>query len=71
MTVADVIKNLAPDAPFFDPQSMTGLTADSRKVEPGFVFAALKGTKQDGTAFVADAAAKGAGAVLAPMATCA
>ena len=67
MTVADVIKNLAPDAPFFDPQSMTGLTADSRKVEPGFVFAALKGTKQDGTAFVADAAAKGAGAVLAPQ----
>jgi len=41
-----------------------GLTADSRLVEPGFLFAALPGIRQDGRRFVADAAAKGAAAIL-------
>lgn len=44
---------------------VTGITADSRRVEPGFLFAALPGTKADGARFVADAKAKGAVAVLA------
>jgi UDP-N-acetylmuramoyl-L-alanyl-D-glutamate--2,6-diaminopimelate ligase len=44
---------------------VTGLTADSRAVKPGFVFAALRGSKADGTKFVADAIAKGAVAVIA------
>jgi UDP-N-acetylmuramoyl-L-alanyl-D-glutamate--2,6-diaminopimelate ligase len=43
---------------------VTGITADSRAVQPGFVFAAMPGTKADGSAFVADAVAKGAAAVL-------
>jgi UDP-N-acetylmuramoyl-L-alanyl-D-glutamate--2,6-diaminopimelate ligase len=42
-----------------------GITADSRAVKPGDVFAALAGTKADGTRFVGDALAKGAVAVLA------
>lgn len=46
-----------------DPE-ITGLTADSRAVKPGYLFAALPGVKADGGAFVADAIAKGAGAVL-------
>jgi UDP-N-acetylmuramoyl-L-alanyl-D-glutamate--2,6-diaminopimelate ligase len=37
-----------------------GLTADSRAVKPGFVFAALSGVKADGAKFLADAKAKGA-----------
>ncbi|MFN3910553.1 UDP-N-acetylmuramoyl-L-alanyl-D-glutamate--2,6-diaminopimelate ligase [Hyphomonas sp.] len=41
-----------------------GLTADSRKVQPGWLFAALKGTAQDGSAFAAQAIARGAAAVL-------
>jgi UDP-N-acetylmuramoyl-L-alanyl-D-glutamate--2,6-diaminopimelate ligase len=41
-----------------------GLTADSRLVEPGFLFAALPGIRQDGRRFIADAAAKGAAAIL-------
>jgi UDP-N-acetylmuramoyl-L-alanyl-D-glutamate--2,6-diaminopimelate ligase len=41
-----------------------GITADSRAVKPGFVFAAMPGTRLDGTRFVADAVAKGAVAVL-------
>ncbi|MCQ8783959.1 UDP-N-acetylmuramoyl-L-alanyl-D-glutamate--2,6-diaminopimelate ligase [Mangrovibrevibacter kandeliae] len=43
---------------------IAGLTADSRKVGPGFLFAALSGTKADGTGFVADALARGAAAIL-------
>jgi UDP-N-acetylmuramoyl-L-alanyl-D-glutamate--2,6-diaminopimelate ligase len=44
--------------------NITGITADSRKVEPGFVFAASAGTRADGAKFIADAVAKGAAAVL-------
>ena len=43
---------------------ITGITADSRKVEPGFLFAALTGTHANGAQFIADAVAKGAAAVL-------
>ena len=45
---------------------ISGITADSRKVAPGFLFAALKGTKTDGAGYVADAIARGAAAVIAP-----
>jgi UDP-N-acetylmuramoyl-L-alanyl-D-glutamate--2,6-diaminopimelate ligase len=44
---------------------ITGLTADSRYVEPGFLFAALPGVNTDGARFVADAISKGAAAILA------
>ena len=37
-----------------------GITADSRAVAPGFLFAALPGSKTDGARFVADAVARGA-----------
>lgn len=47
---------------------ITGITADSRRVEPGFVFAALAGVKQDGLAFVPAAIDKGAVAILAARA---
>ena len=42
-----------------------GVTADSRRVKPGFLFAALPGTKADGLAFVESAVAAGAAAVIA------
>ena len=48
---------------------ITGLTADSRKVEPGFLFAALPGRTADGRDFIPEAVAKGALAVLAPTGT--
>jgi UDP-N-acetylmuramoyl-L-alanyl-D-glutamate--2,6-diaminopimelate ligase len=48
-----------------------GLTADSRDVRPGFLFAALAGSRADGRRFVDDAVARGAVAILtddaAPM----
>jgi UDP-N-acetylmuramoyl-L-alanyl-D-glutamate--2,6-diaminopimelate ligase len=46
-----------------DPE-IRGLTADSRDVKPGFLFAALPGTRADGRRFVNDAVARGAVAVL-------
>ncbi|MGB3878858.1 MAG: UDP-N-acetylmuramoyl-L-alanyl-D-glutamate--2,6-diaminopimelate ligase [Shinella zoogloeoides] len=42
----------------------TGIASDSRKVKPGDLFVALSGTKADGSAFIADAVARGAAAVV-------
>jgi UDP-N-acetylmuramoyl-L-alanyl-D-glutamate--2,6-diaminopimelate ligase len=57
--------------PFFDlPQlDITGMTADSRAVGEGFLFAALPGAQADGRAFIGAAVARGAAAVLAPEGT--
>ncbi len=47
------------------PINITGITADSRRVQPGYLFAALPGTHSDGRSYINDAVAKGAVAVLA------
>jgi UDP-N-acetylmuramoyl-L-alanyl-D-glutamate--2,6-diaminopimelate ligase len=44
---------------------LAGLTLDSRKVRPGYLFAALPGAHHDGATFVADAVGRGATAILA------
>ncbi|MGI8839969.1 MAG: UDP-N-acetylmuramoyl-L-alanyl-D-glutamate--2,6-diaminopimelate ligase [Caulobacteraceae bacterium] len=54
-----VQRNLAVDPPIL------GVTADSRRVEPGWLFAALPGAKADGKCFAPQALAKGAAAILA------
>jgi UDP-N-acetylmuramoyl-L-alanyl-D-glutamate--2,6-diaminopimelate ligase len=46
-----------------------GLTADSRRVAPGDLFAALPGGQMDGRRFIEEAVARGAAAVLAPAGT--
>lgn len=43
---------------------ITGMTADSRRVQPGFLFAALQGTASDGRKFVPQAVEAGAAAIL-------
>jgi UDP-N-acetylmuramoyl-L-alanyl-D-glutamate--2,6-diaminopimelate ligase len=43
---------------------ISGLTADSREVRPGYLFAALPGAKLDGRRFIDDAVARGAVAIL-------
>lgn len=48
---------------------VSGITADSRKVAPGYLFAALPGSRADGSRFIAEAVARGAIAVLAPTGT--
>ena len=66
MTLAEL---LGPDSMHAPPSAraceVRGLTADSRAVAQGFVFAALAGARTDGRRFVADAVAKGAVAILA------
>lgn len=49
--------------------AIAGLTADSRAVGPGMVFAALPGLRSDGRTFIADAVERGAAAVIAPEGT--
>jgi UDP-N-acetylmuramoyl-L-alanyl-D-glutamate--2,6-diaminopimelate ligase len=48
---------------------ITGLTADSRQVKPGYLFAALPGVKSDGRQYIAQAVRNGAAAVLVPSGT--
>jgi UDP-N-acetylmuramoyl-L-alanyl-D-glutamate--2,6-diaminopimelate ligase len=48
-----------------DAVDVAGITADSRKAAPGFLFAALSGSKADGAKFIADAVARGAAVVVA------
>lgn len=43
---------------------ITGLAVDSRKVEDGFLFAAMPGTREHGAQYVADVIARGAVAIL-------
>jgi UDP-N-acetylmuramoyl-L-alanyl-D-glutamate--2,6-diaminopimelate ligase len=52
-----------------DRTNIIGLTSDSRRIEAGFLFAALPGSRLDGRAFIADAIRRGAAAVLAPPGT--
>ncbi|TIP27171.1 MAG: UDP-N-acetylmuramoyl-L-alanyl-D-glutamate--2,6-diaminopimelate ligase [Mesorhizobium sp.] len=44
---------------------VTGISSDSRQVGPGVVFFALAGIKTDGAAYAADAAKRGAAAIVA------
>jgi UDP-N-acetylmuramoyl-L-alanyl-D-glutamate--2,6-diaminopimelate ligase len=60
MRLSEIVKrDIAPDS------EITGVTADSRKVKPGFLFAALPGSKVDGAAFAVRAVEQGAAAVIA------
>ena len=51
-----------------DPE-IRGMTADSRRVSEGFLFAALEGVRTDGRRFINDAIEQGAVAILAPLGT--
>ncbi|GFE96333.1 MULTISPECIES: UDP-N-acetylmuramoyl-L-alanyl-D-glutamate--2,6-diaminopimelate ligase [unclassified Gluconobacter] len=51
-------------SPSVDPE-ICAVTADSRQVRPGTLFFALRGAKQDGAAFIPQAVANGAVAVVA------
>ncbi|MBO9506051.1 UDP-N-acetylmuramoyl-L-alanyl-D-glutamate--2,6-diaminopimelate ligase [Thalassospira sp. A3_1] len=49
--------------------NITGLTADSRTVKDGYLFAALSGAKTDGSKYINDAIRLGAAAILAKEGT--
>ena len=62
MKLGDLFTNLAADPA--RARTVTGLTADSRAVRPGHVFAALKGSAADGQDFIQQAVDRGAVAIL-------
>jgi UDP-N-acetylmuramoyl-L-alanyl-D-glutamate--2,6-diaminopimelate ligase len=60
----DLLPETAPDSQL-DGIEVVGVTSDSRKVKPGFLFVAIAGSKTDGAHFVRQAASGGAVAVAA------
>jgi UDP-N-acetylmuramoyl-L-alanyl-D-glutamate--2,6-diaminopimelate ligase len=74
MRLDELMARLDPIAPAslgrfdFQPE-ITGLTADSRLVMPGALFAALPGARTDGRAHIEEAVQRGAAAILAPEGT--
>ena len=51
----------------FKNSQITGITADSRKVRPGFLFSALPGGNLSGLNFIQDALSRGAVAIMVPL----
>ena len=64
MSLADLAGPLVPAG--LGRVEISGVTADSRHVAPGFLFAALPGVATDGARFIDDAVKAGAAAVLGP-----
>ena len=64
MKLRDLLPEAAPDSRI-DGIEVAGVTSDSRKVKPGFLFVAIAGNKTDGARFVKQAASDGAVAVAA------
>ena len=60
ITTGKVGKNAMQASPKSTFENFTGLASDSREVKPGYLFAALPGTKVNGAEFVKDAVARGA-----------
>lgn len=66
MRLRTLIGNLGDVQVFnYDEMNITGVTADSRKVQPGNVFVAIKGAESDGHSYIDDAIERGAPAVVA------
>src|SRR3954468_12779545 len=64
MKLSDLLTDLATLDARIGAIEAAGVTADSRKVKPGDVFVAVPGTKADGLAFAARAAAAGAAVIV-------
>jgi len=67
------LRDILPDGATCDPQfgahEITGIAVDSRQVKPGNMFVAVPGTRADGLAFVPQALAAGAAAIMAEQPT--
>ena len=64
MKLVDILPDGARYDRRFGVRDIAGISADSRAIKPGFVFAAVPGAKADGAQFVADAVKAGAAAVM-------
>ncbi|MBN9021758.1 MAG: UDP-N-acetylmuramoyl-L-alanyl-D-glutamate--2,6-diaminopimelate ligase, partial [Rhizobiales bacterium] len=67
MLLRDLVSDGVTVPPGAGDVDVTGITADSRAVERGFLFAALSGSTTDGGRYVPGAVASGAAAVLADV----
>jgi UDP-N-acetylmuramoyl-L-alanyl-D-glutamate--2,6-diaminopimelate ligase len=65
MKLAELVAADVGFEPRFAGLELAGIASDSRKVKPGFLFVAVPGTKADGLAFLPQALAAGAAAVMA------
>lgn len=63
MTLRDLLHGLTADT--IAPVSITGISVHSKQVRPGDLFIAIRGPAQDGHAFIEEAIARGASAILA------
>ena len=63
MKLSQLLLELSPSFVFGE-EEITGVTNDSRKVEPGFLYTAVRGTVADGHNYCASALEKGAAAIV-------
>ena len=68
-----LLRDLLPDMTLIEYNGdlnveITGIAYDSRKVQPGNLFVAIRGARENGLAYVEDAVARGAAAVLSGVA---
>jgi UDP-N-acetylmuramoyl-L-alanyl-D-glutamate--2,6-diaminopimelate ligase len=63
LKLTELLGHVATEVEVADPE-IVGISADSRSVRPGFLFAALPGNRAHGRAFAAEAVARGAVAIL-------
>ena len=61
--LAEVLRGVEIMAPVSGSAEIRQIACDSRKVEPGAFFFALRGAKEDGTVFIQDAVQRGAAAI--------
>ncbi|MGA2132623.1 MAG: UDP-N-acetylmuramoyl-L-alanyl-D-glutamate--2,6-diaminopimelate ligase [Bryobacteraceae bacterium] len=67
MTLGEILSGVrlkAPLPPLLSQMSMAGLDYDSRRVQPGYLFFAFPGSRNDGRQFAGDAIARGAAVVV-------
>lgn len=69
MYLSDICDNGAETVVGNSNPAIKGISADSRLIKPGFLFAALPGEITDGQRFIADAVTHGAAAILAAKGT--
>ena len=64
IVIEDVLRNVAQSTSAIQSKQVLGITSDSRQVQPGFIFVAIKGVSVDGNQFINDAFDKGAVCVI-------
>ncbi len=64
MRLSQLVSGFTVTPPGADPE-IVGLSEDSRRIERGMLFVAVRGTALDGHAYIGDAVARGAAAIVA------